>query len=241
MAHVLVTGTERGLGLAFCRVLSARGDRVFATCQERSPELDALDVEVIDGIDVGRDDSVARLAAEIDTPALDLIISNAGFNAYSGGFADADPQRMLREYNVNTLGTVRVIRTLLSKLGRGAKVAITSTGSGAAVPCGAPAHGEHYGYRMSKGALNVYGSTLAEDLHADGIAVVLLSPGSMDTKHLRDALAASRFDAGYAAQAKTADEVAPELLAQIDRLTLDTSGLWLDGTGQQVLGPVRPA
>jgi NAD(P)-dependent dehydrogenase (short-subunit alcohol dehydrogenase family) len=228
----LVTGTERGLGLAFCRLLAARGERVYATCQKRSAELDALGIDVIEGIDVGRDDSVARLADEVDAPDLDLVISNAGFNAYSGGFANADPKRMLREYNVNTLGTVRVVRTLLPKLRSGAKLAITSTGAGAAVPCGAPANGEHYGYRMSKGALNVYGSTLAEDLRSDGIAVVLLNPGAMDTKHFRDALRASRSDVGY--EPKTADDVAPALLARIDELTLETSGRWIDGQGKPV-------
>jgi NAD(P)-dependent dehydrogenase (short-subunit alcohol dehydrogenase family) len=139
---------------------------------------------------------------------------------------------MAREYQVNTLGAVRLVRTLLPKLGRGAKIALISTGPGAAVPCGAPANGEHYGYRMSKGALNVYGSTLALDLRDDGIAVVLLHPGALDTKHFRDALAASRSAAAYAA--KPASAVAPGLLEQIDALTVESSGRWIDEHGRPV-------
>lgn len=233
MARALVTGAERGLGLAFCGLLAARGDEVYATCLEPSAELAPLGVTVIEGIDVGSEASVARLATEVRAESLQLLISNAGVNTHSGGFAGADTGRMVREYEVNALGAVRLVRTLLPKLGRGSKIAMISTGPGAAVPCGAPAGGEHYGYRMSKGALNVYGTTLAEDLRPEGIAVVLLSPGTMDTKHLRDALAASRRDA---AVAQAPDAVAPALVAQIEALTLATSGGWIDARGRPVVG-----
>ena len=228
----VVTGTERGLGLALATLLSEREDTVYATCQRRSPELDALEAHVIEGIDVSDDESVARLAGEVAAPRIDLLISNAGLNAHSGGHADADTARMVREFEVNTLGAVRLVRTLLPKLGRGAKIALVSTGAGAAVPCGAPAHGEHYGYRMSKGALNVYGATLALDVADAGIAVVVLNPGPMDTKHFRDALAAGRTDAGY--RAVPASAVAPGMLAQIDALTVETSGGWIDAHGDPV-------
>jgi NAD(P)-dependent dehydrogenase (short-subunit alcohol dehydrogenase family) len=228
----LVAGSERGLGLALCTLLAARGDRVFATCQQRSPELDALGVDVIEGIDVSSDESVARLAEEVDAPRLELVISNAGVNTYSGGYRAPDPQRMLREYDVNALGAVRLVHTLDPKLGDGAKIAFISTGAGAAVPCDAPAGNEHYGYRMSKGALNVYGASLALDVRERGIAVVLLNPGPMDTKHFRDALAASRSGAIH--QAQPAEAVAPALLAQIDALTLETTGRWIDGRGREL-------
>jgi NAD(P)-dependent dehydrogenase (short-subunit alcohol dehydrogenase family) len=227
----LVSGAERGLGLALVTRLAARGDTVYATCQERSPELDALGVHVLEGIDVSSDDSVARLAGDVGD-RVDLLISNAGLNAYSGGPDDADTGRMAREFDVNALGAVRLVRTLLPKLGHGAKIALVSTGAGARVPCGAPANGEHYGYRMSKGALNVFGASLALDLRPRGIAVTLLSPGPMDTRHFRDAAAASRSGTTY--EARPAADVAPALLARIDSLTLETSGRWIDEHGDEI-------
>ena len=55
MATVLVTGSNRGIGLALCRAFKERGDEVIATCRRSSPELEALGAEVITGVDVTSD------------------------------------------------------------------------------------------------------------------------------------------------------------------------------------------
>ena len=191
-------------------------------------------MRVLEGVDVGSDESVARLATEVDAERVDLLLSNAGVNRYSRGYADADTERMLQEYNVNALGAVRLVRTLLPKLGAGSKIALVSTGAGAAVPGGAGAGGDHYGYRMSKGGLNVLGATLGHDLRPLGIAVVLLNPGSLDTKHMRDAMAASKTARAW--PMIPPEEAAPGVLAQIDALTLETSGRWVDRFGEPVTG-----
>jgi len=57
----LVTGANRGIGLALCQLLRQRGDEVVAVCRTSSPELDALGVDVVTGVEVTSDESVAKL------------------------------------------------------------------------------------------------------------------------------------------------------------------------------------
>ena len=46
MATYLVTGANRGIGLAYCQQLQARGDAVIAVCRQLSPELESLGVQL---------------------------------------------------------------------------------------------------------------------------------------------------------------------------------------------------
>ncbi|MBM4363350.1 MAG: short-chain dehydrogenase, partial [Deltaproteobacteria bacterium] len=52
MTLSIVTGANRGIGLSLVRLLARRGGQVLAACRTRSPELDALAVECVDGVDV---------------------------------------------------------------------------------------------------------------------------------------------------------------------------------------------
>ena len=56
----LVTGANRGIGLALCRRLKEGGRDVIGVCRKSSPALDALGVRVEAGVDVTSDDAVAR-------------------------------------------------------------------------------------------------------------------------------------------------------------------------------------
>jgi NAD(P)-dependent dehydrogenase (short-subunit alcohol dehydrogenase family) len=52
MATYLVTGANRGIGHEYCRRLLHRGDQLIAVCRNSSPELDALGIRVIKGVDL---------------------------------------------------------------------------------------------------------------------------------------------------------------------------------------------
>ena len=65
MATVLITGGNRGIGLELCSQYSARGDDVIAAVRTSNPELDALPVRVIPGIDVGNGASIPVLKEAI--------------------------------------------------------------------------------------------------------------------------------------------------------------------------------
>ena len=123
MASVLVSGANKGIGLELCRQLSRRGDRVIATCRGDSPDLDSLDVRVVRGIDVAQDDSVDQLARALEGEQLDTLINNAGILSVES-LERMDFDRIRAQFEVNTLGPLRVTRALLPNLRRGSRVAI---------------------------------------------------------------------------------------------------------------------
>ena len=129
MATVLVTGANRGIGLQLCSQFAARGDDVIAVCRETTDELSALDVRVIDGIDVGSSAAVETLRQELDGQPIDILVNNAGI-LLRDTFGDIDYDLMVEQYCINTLGPLRVTEALADNLHEGstARAAITATG-----------------------------------------------------------------------------------------------------------------
>ena len=160
MATVLVTGANRGIGLELCCQLAARGDAVIATCRRASPALAALGVRVEEGVDVGDEASVAKLARRLGAVRLDLLINNAGVLAHET-LEGLDLASVRRQFEINALGPLCVTAALLGHLGPGAKIGLVSSRMGS---IGDNGSGGHYGYRMSKAALNMAGVSLAHDL-----------------------------------------------------------------------------
>ena len=178
MAKFLVTGANRGIGLELCRQLKERGDEVLAVCRQTSNELDALNANVIDGVDVATADGVERLAAAISGQSLDAIVHNAGI-LRRDRLDSINYDDMLEQFRVNTLGPLRVTEALLDSLASGGKVAIVTSRMGSMADNGS---GGYYGYRVSKAAVNMIGVSLARDLESRGISVALLHPGMVATE-----------------------------------------------------------
>src|SRR5690625_4678659 len=81
MQSVLITGANRGGGLALARHYHGAGWAVLGTCRcpaEEAAELGEVATQVIDGLDVTRPEDVARIARELGDQRLDLLINNAG-------------------------------------------------------------------------------------------------------------------------------------------------------------------
>lgn len=210
MAHVVITGCNRGIGLELVRQLAARGDSVTAVCRRSGAELDAVGVNVIDGIDVTDAASLSGLSGALDGKPVDVLINNAGI--LRGDRYDAlDFDSMLEQYAVNALGPLRVTRALDGHLSSGAKVAIVTSRVGSIED---NASGNNYGYRASKTAVNQIGTNLAHDLKPRGIAVALLHPGLVAT----DMTGGNGIEPSQAARG---------LIERIDELTLEsTGGFW---------------
>jgi NAD(P)-dependent dehydrogenase (short-subunit alcohol dehydrogenase family) len=219
MFTALVTGANRGIGLSLVKALRARGEQVIAACRNSSPELDALGVEVVAGVDVTSDASVNALAERVDGRTLDLLINNAGVLS-DESLSQLDFASIQRQMEVNAYGPLRVTQRLSSALKRGAKVALITSRMGSIAD---NTSGGMYGYRMSKAALNAAGKSLAHDLLRVGVAVAILHPGYVRTdmtgRH-------GNIDA---------DESARGLLARIDELTLHNSGSFWHVNGEILL------
>lgn len=175
--NVLVTGANRGIGLELCRQLAARGEQVTAVCRSSSEGLRDLEVRVIEGVDVGSDESVDRLRNQLANESLDWLINNAGILSVES-LDSLDFEAMEQQFRINALGPLRVTAALAPNLSRGAKVGIITSRMGSIDD---NTSGSYYGYRMSKAAVNMAGMSLARDLKESGVAVSLIHPGMVAT------------------------------------------------------------
>jgi NAD(P)-dependent dehydrogenase (short-subunit alcohol dehydrogenase family) len=214
MATALVTGGNRGIGLELCRQLKQRAVDVIAACRHASAELDAVGVTVIAGVDVTDAGSIAMLAGQLAGRSLDLLINNAGILTVES-LGDLDYERIRRQFEVNTLGPLRVTTALLPNLHEGAKVAIITSRMGS---IGDNSSGGYYGYRISKAGVNMAGVSLARDLASRGIGVFILHPGMVATE-MTDG------------QGIPPAESAANLLARLDELDISRTGTFLHANG----------
>jgi NAD(P)-dependent dehydrogenase (short-subunit alcohol dehydrogenase family) len=177
MATVLITGANRGIGLEMARQYTGRGDTVIAACRTRSSELDALGVEVVDGVDVTSDETIERLAGFLGDRRVDRLVNNAGILERTS-LDHLDFDSIERQFQVNAIGPLRVAARLRGHMAKGGKIFIITSRMGSIDD---NTSGGSYGYRMSKAAVNMAGKSLAVDLAEAGVAVFLLHPGFVAT------------------------------------------------------------
>ncbi len=219
MTTFAITGSNRGIGLELCRQLRARGDEVIAICRSATEALSALGAEVITGVDVSDDGCEATLQAALGDRGIDVLINNAGIMRREA-LPELDWDSMRRQFEINSLGPLRVTTALLNNLHSGAKLVIVTSRMGSIAD---NTSGKGYGYRMSKAAVNIAGVSLARDLVDRGVAVLMVHPGSVRTD-----LTANLLPPG---QGVEVDEAARGIIARIDELTLETTGRFMHANG----------
>lgn len=216
MSTYLVTGANRGIGLEICRQLLALGHQVIATCRQASEELQALELQIITGIRVGEADAADKLRAALGDTPLDGVINNAGLLERTV-LSALDFESIERQMQVNAYGPLRVVVACLPNLSAGGKILMITSQMGSITDNGS---GGHYGYRMSKAALNMAGVSLAHDLKSRQIAVGLMHPGYVRTDMT-----------GHQGHL-TPEESASGILARLEALSLETTGQFWHVNGQ---------
>ncbi|HTQ43324.1 MAG TPA: SDR family oxidoreductase [Polyangiaceae bacterium] len=219
MTLSVVTGANRGIGLALCAELAKRGHHVVAACRSSSPELAKLGVEVVEGVDVATDAGIAALVKAVGNRSIDLLVNNAGILVWGDQLGALNVEGIRKQFEVNALAPLRLTDALRDRLPKGAKVALITSRMGSIDD---NTSGARYGYRMSKAALNMAGKSLAVDLKPHGVAVAILHPGMVKTDMI-----------GGNGQVEPAD-AAKGLLARIDDLTLATSGGFWHMNGERL-------
>jgi NAD(P)-dependent dehydrogenase (short-subunit alcohol dehydrogenase family) len=218
----IITGANRGIGLAFCRQLVERGDEVIATCRTSSQALDELAgsagarLRIIENVDVTSDESTASLVQAIGSDKIDLLINNAGI-LENVTLEDLDIASIHRQFEINAVAPLRVTHALLGNLSANAKVAIVTSRMGSIDDNDS---GGSYGYRMSKAAANMAGRSLSVDLSGRGVAVALLHPGWV------------RTDMTDGNGLIDTQQSASGLLAIMDKLDLQHTGLFWHTNGE---------
>lgn len=222
MPTVVITSSNRGIGLELARQYADAGWTVLAGC--RNPgAADALAALAGDvrpfAIDVTSDRSVAE-AARGDGP-VDLLINSAGvIGDTKDGPGRMDYARWAQTLDVNTFGPVRVLDAFADRIAaseRKLAVAITS-GMGSLADAGS---GSAMTYRTSKAALNMAMRARAFDLAPRGITVAVVNPGWV------------RTDMGGPNATITVETSVSAMRALFDGLSIEKTGRFFDHTGDE--------
>jgi len=215
---VLITGSNRGLGLEFARKYAELGWNVIATCRrpEAAIALQALaarfDRVAIETLDVTAGDDVRRVAHAYADQPIDVLLNNAGIygDLYKQTLGNFDYEELKRVLDVNTIGSLRMSEAFLDNVRAGQQKKIVSLGGGMGTPTIGSMFGGHYFMKMSKAAHISAMGTLQKDLKGTGIIVTMISPGRVDTQMLEDS--------GYTGKSISAEESAGLVIEMIARL-----------------------
>ncbi|WP_445774015.1 SDR family oxidoreductase [Shewanella sp.] len=220
MKTVVITGANRGIGLALATQYAQQNHVVYALCRQSSAELAALEsnVKVIEGVDVAQEVGIETMITQLRGVKIDLLICNAGI-LRDESLHQLNVDSIRQQFEVNALAPLRVVAALQAQLVNGAKVAMITSRMGSITD---NTSGGRYGYRMSKAALNAASMSLSHDLAPRQIAVGIYHPGYVQTGMVN-----------YGGDI-SANESASRLVGLIDTLSLETSGVFKHSNGQDL-------
>lgn len=226
MAVVLITGANRGIGLALVKAYAGRRDKVFA-CIRATSDRDELDafaraqpkwVDIIE-MDVSDPAQIGRVRRKLEAEPIDVLINNAGIGGPERqSAADMDFDGLEETLRVNTLAPLRVALAFLPnvKAARGRIITVSSQMGATG------ASSDHLAYRVSKQAVNRLMRGLATELKPLGIPVLIVHPGWVKTEM-----------GGEGAQLSPEDSAA-NLLKLIDKLDIASTGRFLAWNGKEL-------
>lgn len=214
--NIVITGANRGIGLAMTRLFNQQGHTVYALCRNTSDELDTLAVNVIEGIDVATDHGIDKIQKTLKKVSIDLLVCNAGI-LRNESLADLNCATIREQFEVNALAPLRIVETLQNNLSTESKVAMITSRMGSISDNGS---GGRYGYRMAKAALNAASISLSKDLAGRKIAVGIYHPGYVQTDMVNHGGDIS------------ADEAALRLVNLMHELTMAETGVFKHSNGE---------
>lgn len=174
----VVTGASSGIGQESARALAADGWQVVLGAR-RLDRLEAL-AEELGGtakyLDVTDPDSIAEFCAGIDR--CDLLVNNAGGAFGTSTVADADDDEWIRMFDLNVMGTLRMIKALLPT--------IIDSGDGLIINIGSIAAREPYrggaGYNAAKHSIAAMTRVLRIEMMGQPVRVSEVDPGMVETE-----------------------------------------------------------
>ena len=179
---VLVTGANRGIGLALAETFHANGYDVIGTARKpgNADELNALGVRV-EQLDVTDPASIKALAASLGGEAVDILINNAGIKGHDAqNLADLDIEQLKIVLDVNSLGPLRVTQALMPNV-QASDRKIVANISSMMGSMELNTWGCCLGYRASKSAVNSFTKTLSVNYKDSELVFVTMHPGYVQT------------------------------------------------------------
>ncbi|MEM9711522.1 MAG: SDR family oxidoreductase [Actinomycetota bacterium] len=242
---VVVTGGSRGIGAATCVALAGCGHDVcvgYATdlgaatavarrCEEVGAAATVVQADVSDEADVIR----LLDTASNEFGRLDGVVNNAAVVFPLGRVEDLDVTRIRRTFEVNVVGTMLCAREAVRRMATsrgGAGGVIVNVSSAAARLGSSNAYVE---YAASKAAVDTFTLGLAQEVIADGIRVVGVRPGIVDTEIHAGSGGPGRLDELAAStpigRAATAEEIADAIVWLLSDAASYVVGTTVDVTG----------
>ena len=185
MNIAVITGASSGLGVKFLEAVMKRYPSldeywIIARRKDRLEELVGKypnkHIVPVDA-DLGDEANYGKIREKLETekPTVKVVINNAGFER-TGKYVDMKDSDILNMISVNVKGTSMVSKIFLPYMTKGSFMVITcSVSSFVPVP-------KQTVYSASKKYVYYFGKALREEVKADGINVLLLCPGNMDTE-----------------------------------------------------------
>lgn len=215
---ILITGANRGIGLALTKKYAAKNHNVIAICRTNSEELKNTNAKIITNIDITNIKSIQTLITMLKNINIDILINNAG-QWCNDSIEDMNFDNIQANFLINAIGTLRIITSLKSNFTERSKIIIITSKMASITE---NISGGRYGYRMSKAALNAAGKSLSIDFKQDNIPVVMIHPGWVKTAM-----------GGPNALIST-EESAAHILKVIEKIKLSDSGNFYNYDGSSI-------
>lgn len=236
---VLVTGANRGIGLALARNYAERGWKVIATARkpERADELNELaaanDDVTVEQMDLLDHAGIDTLAEKLRDVPIDVLLNNAAIMGDAGDqdFGSYNYDTLMNVLAVNVAGTLKMTEAFVDHVAASNHkkvVGITSVQGSIAslrdplIPF----------YKMSKTALNMGMKSVAKQVKRKKITIALISPGAVDTRMMNAALDHANYK-GKSFMITTAQS-AEAVINVIDQYELKHTGAFMAHTGEEL-------
>lgn len=231
MANIIITGANRGIGLALVKTYLLGGNRVFALCRQpqQADQLNELAAGAggqltVHTVDMADADSITTFAGSLKDTPVDVLLNVAGIvggrtdSLLKAPFSEADFDDWRTAFEVMTIGPFRLTQAVLPNLiaARGKVMTVSSQIAASTWP-----RGGLYAYGATKAAVNRLMRSLAFDLRDKGVTVALVHPGWVQT------------DMGGANAEITPQESAAGIKQVLDGLTLEDTGKFFKWNGEE--------
>ena len=204
----VVTGASSGIGAATALLLAKNGFHVIAAAR-RMDRLETLakagsNIEIVE-LDVTNQVQVDSLAAHLAGKPVSVLVNNAGGAFDSLDILNSDPDLWRKTYEVNVIGTVRMVKAItpiMQIFGRGHVVVMSST-------AGHRTYENGGSYVAAKHAERTIAETLRLEVNGQPIRVTEIAPGMVKTEEF----AKVRFHGDMDKASKTYEGIAEPLVA----------------------------
>lgn len=228
---VLITGSNRGIGLELARQYAAKNWNVIATCRnpDKADALNAIAADyadvTIEKLDVTDHGAIDALSEKYKDTPIDVLINNAGITGGSDTqqFGNLQYDAFFQVMDVNVVGPLKIAEAFIDQVAASDQkkiVSITSSEGSLSTVHGA----RNYFYRPSKAALNMVMLNLSREISSRDVIIGLINPGPVATDMMK----------GVNMPLLTPQESVSGLISVIESLTAENSGAFLQYDGKEL-------